>query len=92
MPKVLKIPSLQYFNTISRIRGGINYIFCMMIIIKFLCKLIPSFLLVIARHALRSQKSKFAIYQERRDECDFLHANKHQILLQIKAINFGGHG
>ena len=49
-------------------------------------------LLVIARHALRSQKSKFAIYQERRDECDFLHANKHQILLQIKAINFGGHG
>ena len=30
--------------------------------------------------------------KEGRDEVDFLHADKHQTILQVDTINFGGHG
>ena len=40
--------------------------------------------------------SKFVIYlqyleEEGRDEFDFLHADKHQTILQVDTINFGEH-
>ena len=64
----------------------------MKINIKFFCKLVVSFLLVITRHAQSSQKSKFVVslqYLEKEgsDEVDFLHADKHQIIQQVDTIN-----
>ena len=43
------------------------------------------------------QNNKFALsYQyfkiSGRDEVDFLHANTHQIFLQVDTIDIGGHG
>ena len=72
-------------------------IFCMKINIKFFHKLVVLFLLVIARHAQSSQNSKFVISlqylkKEGRDEVDFLHADKNQIIRQFDTINLGGHG
>ena len=69
----------------------------MKINIKIFYKLIVSVLLFIARHAQSIQNSKFVVSlqylkKEARDEVDFLHANKHQIFLQVDTINFGGHG
>ena len=64
---------------------------------KVFCKLIPSFLLAIARHA-QSTKNKFALSlqhlkKEGSEELDFLHADdKHQYVLQVGTIKFGGHG
>ena len=68
-------------------------IFCMKIKIKALYKLVVSFLLVIARH---SHSTKFVIYlqylkKEGRAEVDFLLADKHQTILQVDTVNFGGH-
>ena len=55
------------------------------------------FLLVIARHALSTQNNKFVISlqylkKQERDEVDFIHADKYQTILQVDAINLGGHG
>ena len=55
------------------------------------------FLLVIAWHAHRTQNSNFAIplqylkYEGGRYEDDFLHAVKHQAILQVNTINLVGH-
>ena len=56
MPKVLKITSLQYFSNISRKKWAIDLFFCMKINIVVFYKLIPSFMVVIARHAQSTQK------------------------------------
>ena len=50
-----------------------------------------------ARHAQSTQNNKFAVSlqdlkKEGRVELDFMHADKHQIFLQVETINFGGHG
>ena len=70
--------------------------FCMKISIKVLYKLVVSFLLVIARHVQSIQYSRFVISlqylkKEETDEIDFLHADKHQTIVQV-TINLGGHG
>ena len=54
-------------------------------------------LLVITRHAQSTQNSKSVtslqyLKKERRDEVDFLHAGKYQIILQVDTINRGVHG
>ena len=68
----------------------------MKINIKVSHKLAVSFLLVIARHAQSTQNSNFVISlqylkKEGRDELYFLHAGKHQTILQVDTINLGGH-
>ena len=50
--------------------------------------------MAIGRHAQYNQNDIFAkslqyLKKEERDEVDFLHADKHQTLLQVDAINFG---
>ena len=60
-------------------------------------KLVVLFLMVITRHVQSSQNSKCEISfqylkKEGRDEVDFLHADKHQTIVQVDAINHGGHG
>ena len=72
-------------------------VFCMKINFKVFYKLIVSFLLVIARYAQSSQNSKFKISlqylrKEGRNEFDFLHADKHQTVLQVDPINLGRYG
>ena len=59
--------------------------------------LVQSFLLVLTRHAQSTQNSKFVmslqyLKKEGRDEVDFLHADRHQTILQADIINLGGHG
>ena len=71
-------------------------IFCMKINTKVSYKSVVTFLLVIARHVLSTQNSKFVVSlqyleKEERDEVDFLHAEKYQTILQVDAINLGGH-
>ena len=61
---------------------------------KVFYKLISPFLVAIGRHAQYNQNDIFAkslqyLKKEERDEVDFLHADKHQTLLQVDAINFG---
>ena len=70
---------------------------CVEINIKPFYKLISLFLLAMARHAQSTQNNKFAVSlqdlkKEGRVELDFMHADKHQIFLQVETINFGGHG
>ena len=58
---------------------------------KVLYKLTVSFLLIIARHVQSIQNSTFVIFhfiKERRDEVDFLHADKHQTFLQLDTIKY----
>ena len=69
----------------------------MILDIKVFYKLVILFLLVIARHAQSTRNSKFVISlqyleKEGRDEVDFLHADKHQTILQVNTINLGGCG
>ena len=50
--------------------------------------------LLVCRHAETTQNSKFVIssqylQNEGRDEVDFLHADKHQPILQVDTINLG---
>ena len=71
--------------------------FCMKININVFCRLIVSSLLVIARHAQSTQKSKFIkslqyLKKEERDEVDFLHTDKYRTFLQVNTVNLGGHG
>ena len=52
--------------------------------------------MVIARHAQGTSNSKFVISleylkKEVRDEFDLSHADKHETILQVDAINPGGH-
>ena len=70
---------------------------CMEINIKLLYKVIPLFLLAMARHAQSTQNNKFSVSlqdlkKEGRIELDFMRADKHQIFLQVETIKFGGHG
>ena len=97
LPKVPKIICLQYLCNISRRRWRMNMIFCMKISINVFYNLVVSFLLVIARHAQSTQNSKFVVLlqcvkKEGRGEADFLHADKHQTILQVDTINLGGSG
>ena len=67
----------------------------MILDIKVFYKLVILFLLVIARHAQSTRNSKFVISlqyleKEGRYEVDFLHADKHQTILQVNTINLGG--
>ena len=75
LPKVPKIISLQYVCNISRNRAGIT-----ISSIKHFCNLVVMFLLVIARNAQHTQKSKFVIslqyLKNEGKESDFLHADK----------------
>ena len=50
-----------------------------------------------ARPAQNTQNNKFIISlqylkRECRDEVSFLHADKHQTILQVDTINLGGYG
>ena len=72
-------------------------IFCMKLNIKVFYKLVVSFLQVIARYAQDTQNGRFVIFlqyikKEGKDETNFFHADKHQTLLQVHTINFGGCG
>ena len=69
----------------------------MKININVFCRLIVSSLLVIARYAQSTQKSKFIkslqyLKKEERDEVDFLHTDKYRTFLQVNTVNLGGHG
>ena len=62
--------------------------------IKVFYKLVVSSLLIIARHAQSTQNNIFVISmqylkKEDRDKVDFLHADKHQTILQVDTINPG---
>ena len=62
-----------------------------MIIVKRFFKVILSFLMYVARHAQITQNKKFFIslqyiIREVNDEVDFLHADKHENLLQIDTM------
>ena len=72
-------------------------IFGMKINIKVFYKLIPSFLVVVARHDQSTQNNKFAISlqylkKELRNEDNCLHEDKHQSFLQVDTIIFGACG
>ena len=63
--------------------------------IKLFYKVIPLFF--DTRHAQSTQNNKFAVSlqdlkKEGRIELDFMHADKHQIFLQVETISFIGHG
>ena len=69
----------------------------MKISIKIFYKLVVSFLLFIARHAHNTQNRKFVISfqylkKEGKDELNFLHVDRYQIVLQVGTTNLGGHG
>ena len=69
----------------------------MKINIKFFNKLVLSFSLVIVKHAQSTQNSKFImslqyLKKKGKDKADFLHADKHQTILQVGTINLLGHG
>ena len=71
-------------------------IFCMNINIKLFRRLVVAFLLVIVRHTQSTQNSTFVISlqyvkKEGWDEVDFLHANRHQTILQVDTINLSGY-
>ena len=87
MPKAPKT-SLQYLCNISRKTWRMNLIFCVHINVKGFFKLLLSSYLCVVRHARVTQNNKFAISlqylkKELSDEVDFLHADKHERLLQI---------
>ena len=63
--------------------------------IRVFYKLAILFSLVIAKHAQSTQNSKFVIslqylYEEGRDEVDFLHANRHQDVLHLMSLMLVG--
>ena len=56
--------------------------------------LVVSFLLVRDRDAQSTQKLVISLQylkKEGSDKVDFLHADKHQTILQVDTINLGGH-
>ena len=63
---------------------------------KVFYNLMSSFFVAIVRYPQSTQNNKFPIclqyLKEGRDEVDFLHADKQQILLQVDTINFIGYG
>ena len=68
-----------------------NLVFCQQINVNGFFKLLLSFQLCVARHAQINQNNKFAISlqclkKELSDENDFLHADKHESLLQIDSM------
>ena len=68
-----------------------NLIFCVHINVKGFFKLLLSSYLCVVRHARVTQNNKFAISlqylkKELSDEVDFLHADKHESLLQIDSM------
>ena len=70
---------------------------CMKTNIQVFYKLLVLFVLVIASHAQTTQDIKFVVslqylYKDGRDEVDFLHADKHQTIIQVDTINLRGHG
>ena len=75
----------------------INLIFCLQINIKGFFKLLLSFYVCAARHPQITQNNKFAVSlqylkKELSDEVDFLHADKHESLLQIDSMVLIGGG
>ena len=67
--------------------------FWMKINITVFYKLTVSFLLVIAKHAQSTEIASLQyLEKERRDEVDFLLADKPQTFQQVDTINLGGHG
>ena len=78
-----------YLSNISRKTGRMKLIFCLQVNIKDFFKFILSFLVCVVRHAQITQNNKFAISlqylkKEMNDEVDFLYADKHQNLLQVR--------
>ena len=66
-------------------------IFCLQMNVKGFFKLLLSFYVCVIRHTQITQDSKFAVSlqylkKELSDEVDFLHADKHEILLQIDSM------
>ena len=86
--------SLQYLE--KEVRDGVDF-FCMQKTIKDFFKMILSFSVCAAMHALITQNNKFAISlqclkKEVSGEVDFLHADKHESFLQIYTMIFDGDG
>ena len=78
---------MQYLE--ENAKDGVD--FSLLIIAKRFFKVILSFLMCMARHAQITQNKKFAISlqylkKDVNDEVDFLHAGKHEILLQIDTM------
>ena len=66
-------------------------IFCLQMNVKGFFKLLLSFYVCVTRHTQITQDSKFAVSlqylkKELSDEVDFLHADKHESLLQIDSM------
>ena len=66
-------------------------IFCLQMNVKDFFKLLLSFYVCVTRHAQITQDNKVAVSlqylkKELSDEFDFLHADKHEILLQIDSM------
>ena len=66
-------------------------IFCLQMNVKGFFKLLLSFYVCVTRHTQIAQDSKFAVSlqylkKELSDEVDFLHADKHESLLQIDSM------
>ena len=66
-------------------------IFCLQMNVKGFFKLLLSFYVCVTRYTQITQDSKFAVSlqylkKELSDEVDFLHADKHEILLQIDSM------
>ena len=79
----------------SRKKVRDKLIFCTKISIKVSYRLIELYLVNVSRHAESTQNSKFAdlsnILRKKLElNLIFLHVDKHQVLLQIDAINFCG--
>ena len=94
MLKVPKIRSLHIFAISPEKHGvesGVKLIFCLQINTNVFYKLLLSLWVCLARHAQTTQNNKFAISlqylkKELSDEVDFLHADKHESLLQIDTM------
>ena len=94
MLKVPKIRSLHIFAISPEKHGvesGVKLIFCLQINTNVFYKLLLSLWVCLARHAQTTQNNKFAISlqylkKELSDEVDFLHADKHESLLQIDSM------
>ena len=81
------IISLQYLK--ENVKDGV--IFSLLIIVKRFFEAILSFLICAARHTQITQNKKFAIslqllQRQVNDKVDFLHAGKHENLLQIDTM------
>ena len=80
-----------YLCNISRKAWRMKLIFCLQIKVKGFFKVILSFQMCMSRHVQITQNNRFAIClqylkKEVRNEADFLHADKHESLLQIDTM------